>query len=213
MMKSTYSESRFNKMPVVGILRNVSLDVIAEILPYYKKAGFTTLEITMNSANASHIIKKLSQDHPDMNIGAGTVCNMHDLRLALKAGASFIVTPILDVEVMKYCTENEIPIFPGAFTPLEIYNASNLGATAVKIFPATQLGAGYIKDILAPLNNMRLLPTGGVSVDNIEGFFKAGAIGVGMGGSLFDKELIASNNYDGLFNHFKAIANKVLKVI
>jgi len=212
-MKSTYSESRFNKMPVVGILRNVSLDVIAEILPYYKKAGFTTLEITMNSVNASHIIEKLSQDHLDMNIGAGTVCNMDDLRLALKAGASCIVTPILDIEVMKYCTENKIPIFPGAFTPLEIYNASKLGATAVKIFPATQLGAGYIKDVLAPLNNMKLLPTGGVSADNIEDFFKAGAFGVGMGGSLFDKELIASKNYEGLFNHFKAIADKVLNVI
>lgn len=212
-MVSNYKESLFKKMPVVGILRNVSLETIEEILPYYKKAGFTTLEITMNSDNAFQTIQHLSKNHTDLNIGAGTVCNMDDLRLALKAGASFIVTPILDVDVMNFCTKNEIPIFPGAFTPLEIYNAAKLGATAVKIFPATQLGPGYIKDVLAPLNTMKLLPTGGVSFGNIEDFFKAGAIGVGMGGSLFNKEMMASKDCEGLYTHFKAIANKVLKVI
>lgn len=211
-MKPNYNESLFNKMPVVGIMRNIPLDIIEEILPYYKEAGFTNIEITMNSENSEGTIKYLSQNHEDLNIGAGTVCNMEDLMRAVNVGASFIVTPILHVEVMKYCTENEIPIFPGAFTPLEIYNASNLGATAVKIFPATQLGASYIKDVLAPLNKMKLLPTGGVTVDNIESFFKAGAIGVGMGSSLFDKDLIESKNYKGLLNHFKEIANKVLKV-
>lgn len=212
-MSTNYNEYLFKKMPVVGILRNVSIEVIEEILPYYKKAGFTTLEITMNSENAENTIAHLSKNQKDLNIGAGTVCNMDDLMRAINAGASFIVTPILDVEVMKYCTKNKIPVFPGTFTPLEIYNAAKLGATAVKIFPATQLGPGYIKDVLAPLNNIKLLPTGGVSIENIEDFFNAGAIGVGMGGSLFDKEMIASRDFKGLYAHFKAIANKVLTVI
>jgi 2-dehydro-3-deoxyphosphogluconate aldolase/(4S)-4-hydroxy-2-oxoglutarate aldolase len=212
-MNTNYKESLFKKMPVVGIMRNVSIETIEAVLPYYRKAGFTTLEITINSDNAFQTIEHLSQKYSDMNIGAGTVCNMDDLRQALSAGASFIVTPILDATVMNYCTENEIPIFPGAFTPLEIYNANKLGATAVKVFPATQLGAGYIKDVLAPLNTIKLLPTGGVSVENIETFFKAGAIGVGMGSSLFDKEMIASKDFATLFSHFESIANKVLKVI
>ena len=208
-MERHYKQVLFDKMPVVGILRNVPLNVIEAILPYYKKAGFTTLEITMNSENVCEIISRLSEDNPDMNIGAGTVCTMTDLKKALDAGASFIVTPILDTAVVIYCKEHTIPIFPGAYTPLEIYTADKLGATAVKIFPATQLGPGYVKDVLAPLPNLKLLPTGGVSVDNIASFFKSGAVGVGMGGALFDKTLIANEDYDGLYRHFKAIAEKV----
>lgn len=208
-MERHYKQVFFDKMPVVGILRNVPLNVIEAILPYYKKAGFTTLEITMNSENVCEIISKLSEDNPEMNIGAGTVCTMADLKKALDAGASFIVTPILDTAVVIYCKEHTIPIFPGAYTPLEIYTADKLGATAVKIFPATQLGPGYVKDVLAPLPNIKLLPTGGVSLDNIASFFKVGAIGVGMGSSLFDKTLIANKDYDGLFQHFKKIAKEV----
>ena len=208
-MERHYKQVLFDKMPVVGIVRNVPLNVIEAILPYYKKAGFTTLEITMNSENVCEIISRLSEDNPDMNIGAGTVCTMADLKKALDAGASFIVTPVLDKEVVNQCIKENIPIFPGAYTPLEIYTADKLGATAVKIFPATQLGPGYVKDVLAPLPNLKLLPTGGVSVDNIASFFKVGAIGVGMGSSLFDKTLIASKDYDGLFQHFKKIAKEV----
>ena len=208
-MERHYKQVLFDKMPVVGILRNVPLNVIEAILPYYKKAGFTTLEITMNSENVCEIISRLSEDNPDMNIGAGTVCTMADLKKALDAGASFIVTPILDTAVVIYCKEHTIPIFPGAYTPLEIYTADKLGATAVKIFPATQLGAGYIQEVLASLSHLKLLPTGGVSVENIASFFKSGAVGVGMGGSLFDKILIANEDYDGLYRHFKAIAEKV----
>jgi len=208
-MERHYKQVLFDKMPVVGILRNVPLNVIEAILPYYKKAGFTTLEITMNSENVCEIISRLSEDNPDMNIGAGTVCTMADLKKALDAGASFIVAPILDTAVVIYCKEHTIPIFPGAYTPLEIYTADKLGATAVKIFPATQLGAGYIQEVLAPLSHLKLLPTGGVSVENIASFFKSGAVGVGMGGSLFDKILIANEDYDGLYRHFKAIAEKV----
>ena len=208
-MKTKYKQELFNKMPVIGVMINVSLEVIETILPYYKKAGFTTLEITMNSKNAIQIIKKLSENNPDMNFGAGTVCTINDLKTALNSGASFIVSPILDLQVMSYCKVRDIPIFPGAFTPLEVYNAYKLGATAVKIFPATQLGPTYIKDILNPLNYLKLLPTGGVSVDNVELFFKAGAIGVGMGSSLFDKQMILNKDYEKLYQHFKIIARKV----
>ena len=95
-MGTNYSEDLFNKMPVVGILRNVSLETIEGFLPAYKKAGFTTLEITMNSKNVEYIISQLVKANPDINIGAGTVCNMDDLEKALNAGASFIVTPIID---------------------------------------------------------------------------------------------------------------------
>ncbi|MEQ6121058.1 bifunctional 4-hydroxy-2-oxoglutarate aldolase/2-dehydro-3-deoxy-phosphogluconate aldolase [Reichenbachiella sp. MALMAid0571] len=208
-MGVNYKEDLFSKMPVVGIMRNFSNENIEAIVPLYKKAGFTTLEITMNSSNAEEVITHLSKNHPDLNIGAGTVCNIDDLEKALGAGASFIVTPIMDNEVMQVCRESNVPIFPGAFTPLEIYNAWKSGASAVKVFPATQLGPGYVKDVLGPLNQIKLLPTGGVSIDNIEAFFKAGAVGVGMGSTLFDNKFIESKDYDSLFIHFQNIYTKV----
>jgi 2-dehydro-3-deoxyphosphogluconate aldolase/(4S)-4-hydroxy-2-oxoglutarate aldolase len=212
-MSTKFQQGLFDKMPVIGILRSVSLEVINKIVPYYKKAGFTNLEITMNTENVKDIIAQLSTENPDMNIGAGTVCSLDDLHSALNAGASFIVTPILNKEVITYCAENDIPVFPGAFTPTEIYRANDLGATAVKVFPATQLGPQYIKDVLAPLNTIKLVPTGGVSKENIQEFFKAGAWGVGMGGSLFDKKMIAANNFESLQSHFNTIAEKVRNII
>ncbi|MFY0652893.1 MAG: bifunctional 4-hydroxy-2-oxoglutarate aldolase/2-dehydro-3-deoxy-phosphogluconate aldolase [Cyclobacteriaceae bacterium] len=212
-MSGNYSQQKFDEMPIVGIMRNLSSETVDRIVPIYQEAGLTNLEITMNSPNVSEVIEKLSSDFPDLNIGAGTVCNTKDLDKALAAGASFIVTPIMDLEVMRYCLDNEVPIFPGAFTPLEIYTAWKQGASAVKIFPATQLGPVYVKDVLAPLNDIKLLPTGGVSIDNIQDFMKAGAVGAGMGSTLFDKELIAAANFDGLLKHFQNMVATVKEVM
>ncbi len=209
-MNNSYQQDLFNQMPVIGILRNVPLTTIEAVIPFYLNAGFTTMEITMNSPNACKILSSLTRTYSDVNIGAGTVCSMQELEMALANGASFIVSPILNEEVIHFCTTKGIPIFPGAYTPLEIYRAAQLGATAVKVFPASQLGPGYIKDVLAAFTTLKLLPTGGVSKDNIEAFFKAGAIGVGMGNSLFNEKLIANKDFDGLYNHFKLIADKVM---
>lgn len=208
-MKSHYKHALFSQMPVIGILRNVPFHIIETIIPYYIQAGFTNLEITMNSADVGVILNSLTEKYTEINIGAGTVCTMQDLEMALENGASFIVSPIVNEEVMHFCTTKNIPIFPGAYTPLEMYRASQLGATAVKVFPASQLGPGYIKDVLAALNTLKLLPTGGVSKDNIEAFFTAGAIGVGMGSTLFNEKLIGNKDFEGLYNHFTWIADKV----
>ncbi len=151
----------------------------------------------------------LGKEFPNINIGAGTVCTMGDLSSALDAGAQFIVTPVLVEEVVKRAVAQQIPVFPGAYSPTEIYQAWTWGASAVKIFPATQLGAQFIKDILAPLNKIKLLPTGGVSRENIRAFFAAGAVGVGMGSSLLDKQLISENNFDGLKEHFIKIKKEI----
>jgi 2-dehydro-3-deoxyphosphogluconate aldolase/(4S)-4-hydroxy-2-oxoglutarate aldolase len=208
-----FEQDYFDKMPVVGIMRYFSNEQIEAIVPLYKRAGLTTLEVTMNSENAEEVISQLTKDNPDMNIGAGTVCTTTDLERALGAGASFVVTPVMDLDVMKICQEANVPIFPGAYTPLEIYNAWKAGASAVKIFPATQLGPTYVKDVLAPLSDVKLLPTGGVSINNIQDFFIAGAVGVGMGSSLFDKAMIKEQNYEGLFSHFELICEKVSECI
>jgi len=205
-MKNEFKADKFDEMPVIGILRNVPLPDIEAILPFYIKAGFTNLEVTMNSNGAEETIRHLSENYPSLNIGAGTVCDKNDLKRAVKAGASFIVTPVVDEKVIKKCVKWGIPIFPGAFSPLEIYTASKYGATGVKVFPANHLGPSYIKDVLAPFQHLKLYPTGGVNLENISAYFKAGAKGLGMGGTLFLAPLLETKDYENLGLHFEKVA-------
>jgi len=205
-MKNEFKADKFDEMPVIGILRNVPLPDIEAILPFYIKAGFTNLEVTMNSNGAEETIRHLSENYPSLNIGAGTVCDKNDLKRAVKAGASFIVTPVVDEKVIKKCVKWGIPIFPGAFSPLEIYTASKYGATGVKVFPANHLGPSYIKDVLAPFQHLKLYPTGGVNLENISAYFKAGAKGLGMGGTLFLGSLMETKDYENLGLHFEKVA-------
>ncbi|WP_422080400.1 bifunctional 4-hydroxy-2-oxoglutarate aldolase/2-dehydro-3-deoxy-phosphogluconate aldolase [Ulvibacterium sp.] len=204
-----FSWEYFKDAPLVGIIRGLDMETILQVAKVYKEAELSTLEVTMNTPDAIKIISTLRKEFPKLNIGAGTVCSLNELQMAMKAGSQFIVTPILDEEVIKNCVTRNIPIFPGAFTPTEIYKAWNLGASAVKVFPATQLGPQYIKDILGPLNEIKLMPTGGVSKDNIKSFFQAGAYGAGLGGSLFNKALIGNGDYKGLRNHFKSFKKEL----
>jgi 2-dehydro-3-deoxyphosphogluconate aldolase/(4S)-4-hydroxy-2-oxoglutarate aldolase len=204
MNKQEFSWQEFSKVPLIGIIRNLSMDEISKILPVYQAAGLTTIEITMNTPFAADIIRSATEQYKGkLNVGAGTVCSVEDLKLALEAGAQFIVTPILNPEVVKLCVKSKIPVFPGAYTPTEIYQAWELGADMVKVYPATALGPDYIRDVKAPLNKIKLLPTGGISLGNIEAFMIAGADGLGIGGQLFDKQLIKNQDWDGLLEHFK----------
>ena len=203
MSSSVFSWEAFHRVPVIGIIRGLTFDEIRQILPVYVSSGLTTIEITMNTISASEIIRYAVDNYEgQLNVGAGTVCNEIDLENALSAGAGFIVTPIISERVIKSCVQQKIPIFPGAFTPTEIYHAWELGASMVKVYPATSLGPGYIKDVKAPLSQIKLMPTGGINKDNIEEFMKAGADGLGVGSQLFDKDLIKDKNWEGLEGHF-----------
>jgi 2-dehydro-3-deoxyphosphogluconate aldolase/(4S)-4-hydroxy-2-oxoglutarate aldolase len=204
MNSPKFSWEDFSKVPIIGIIRNLTFDEIKKILPVYLEAGLTTIEITMNTASAKEIIRYAVDSYGGkLNIGAGTVCNKKDLKEALSAGAQFIVTPITDKEVIRTCIKEDIPIFPGAFTPTEIYKAWQLGASMVKLYPPTTMGPDYIKDIKAPLDKIKLLPTGGIHLGNIPLFMKAGANGVGVGSQLFDKTAIKNNDMEALKAHFE----------
>jgi len=207
--KELFSWELYKKAPIVGIVRGVSMEVMRDIATVYLRAGLHTIEITMNTPGATEMISNLRSEFQNLNVGAGTVCNMEDYNMAVKAGAQFIVTPIVDEAVIRSAVGQNIPIFPGAYSPTEIYKAWSLGASAVKIFPATQLGVQFIKDISAPLNQIKLLPTGGVSLNNIKSFFEAGAVGVGMGSSLFDKKLIEEGDFEGLADHFSKVRMEI----
>ena len=202
---SSFSWPLFRELPLIGILRGQSAADCYAIAQVCADAGYHTLEVTMNTPGVATIIAELNRRFPELNVGAGTVCNLEDYREAVRAGARFIVTPILDEEVVRASINDGLPVFPGAFTPTEIYRAWSLGAAAVKVFPAGQLGPSYIKDVAGPLDGIRLLPTGGVGRENLRTFLKAGAIGAGMGSSLLDKALIRKRDFTGLKAHFLTI--------
>jgi len=208
-MNESFSPDLFNKMPIVGIIRNVADEHIETIATVYADSGLTCLEITMNSPNAEKNIALLADKYAGrLNIGAGTVCSVHDLEKAIKAKAQFIVTPIINEEVIKACVAEKVPIFPGAYTPSEIYKAWSLGATMVKLFPASDLKPGYIKEILAPLNFVRIMPTGGISFDNFTDYLAQGAKGVGIGSQLFPRDIIMNQDWTALGDIYAKFVKK-----
>ncbi len=195
--KKQFSQDRFQKVPIVGILRGYTPYEVERLIQIYMNCGFTTIEITMNSDHAGPMIRKLAAEYGDtLNVGAGTVRTMEELHQALHAGAQFVVTPIVEPQVISTCVACEIPVFPGAYTPSEVYRAWKLGATAVKIFPAVTGGLTHIKAIRAPLEMIPLVPTGGVGAHNLGDFFDAGVFGVGMGSQLFPGHHVEAGDWD-----------------
>jgi 2-dehydro-3-deoxyphosphogluconate aldolase/(4S)-4-hydroxy-2-oxoglutarate aldolase len=200
---------KFEELPIVGIVRNMKADDFERILPLYIQAGFTTIEVTMNTAGAEAMIKKAKNDFGNsIHIGAGTVCTMNDLQKALEVGADFIVTPIVDKNVIEKCVATKIPVFPGAFSPTEIYTAWSLGASMVKVFPISQFGPAYIQSIKAPFPQIKLMPTGGVGLEDIKNYKDAGASAFGIGSPMFPSSLIKTLNEMDIFNYFKSFREK-----
>ncbi|WP_153799108.1 bifunctional 4-hydroxy-2-oxoglutarate aldolase/2-dehydro-3-deoxy-phosphogluconate aldolase [Foetidibacter luteolus] len=209
-MSKRFSWQMLDSVPVIGIMRNVPEDIMHQITEQFAAAGLTTLEVTMNTPWATSAIASLSNKYSDtLNIGAGTVLTLQDLDDALAAGAQFIVTPIVNEDVIKACVSQNIPVFPGAYTPTEIYKAWSLGANMVKVFPASKLGIDYVKEVLAPLNNIKLLPTGGINLNNCTDFLQAGAKALGLATSLFPKDLIENSDWPALRNLFEQYVAKI----
>lgn len=204
----------FLQQPVMGILRGVHEKNIEPLVEKIVESGLKTIEITMNTDNAPELIKDtIEAAKGQLIIGAGTVTNMEDLNIALDNGASFIVSPTMIPDIVKFCVDQKIPVFPGAFTPQEIFNAWEGGATMVKVFPAKFLGAEYIKEIKGPFNDIELMACGGVSPENIKGFFECGVNAVAFGGSIFKKEWLANEEYDKIKNSIKRLLNNLPKDI
>jgi 2-dehydro-3-deoxyphosphogluconate aldolase/(4S)-4-hydroxy-2-oxoglutarate aldolase len=209
-MDNKFYPELFDAAPIIGIMRNLPPEHLEIIAENYLQSGLTCLEITMNSAGAVEIITKLTKAFAgQLNIGAGTVCTMYDLDKALNANSQFIVTPIINKEVIKACVSANVPIFPGAYTPSEIYKAWHLGAAMVKVFPASTLGPRYIKEVLAPLDYLKLLPTGGIGLNNLSDYLSAGAKGVGIGSQLFPKHIIRNQDWDALKKTFTLFKDKI----
>lgn len=191
--------ARFKEKPLMGILRGIEPGIIEPLVETVISAGLETIEITMNTEGAPGLIRKaVGVSNNKLMIGAGTVLNMDSLKQALDAGATFIVTPIFVEEVTQYCVKNKIPVFPGALSPQEIYNAWCAGAAMVKVFPARFFGPEYFKEIKAPFNDIELLACSGVTPENLRSYFLNGASAVTFGASVFRKEWLLKKDFESI---------------
>jgi 2-dehydro-3-deoxyphosphogluconate aldolase/(4S)-4-hydroxy-2-oxoglutarate aldolase len=171
---------------LVAILRSPQGDRLGQVCDVLLECGVSCLEVTMNTPGALDVVRRLAvQAGPDVEIGVGTVRRAADVDAAAEAGASFVVAPNTDESVGRRAAARGLGWFPGAFTPTEIARAWDLGATAVKVFPAGSAGGPrYLAEVRAPLDDILLVPTGGVAVSDIPAYLQAGAVAVGMGGPL-----------------------------
>jgi 2-dehydro-3-deoxyphosphogluconate aldolase/(4S)-4-hydroxy-2-oxoglutarate aldolase len=184
---------------IFAVIRMNDNKKLFRVIDALSTGGIKNIEITMTVPNADEIINELvSTVKDDVIIGAGTVLSKDDANKVISAGAKFIVSPILDLDIIKVCKDRNIPVAPGCYTPTEILKGWNAGAEIIKVFPATSLGPGYFKDIHAPLPFIRMMPTGGVTVDNVGEWVEAGACAVAIGSDLLNKKLIADDNYNKL---------------
>jgi len=188
--------AKFKKKPVLGIFRGIEPDIIEPLTDTVISSGLETIEITMNTEGAGSLIRKMvKRADLRLTVGAGTVLGIKSLKTALDSGATFIVTPVLVEDVVKYCVKNKIPVFPGALTPQEIYNAWNAGAAMVKVFPSSFFGPAYFKEIKGPFKDIELLACGGVTPENMKEYFSCGASAVAFGASVFKKEWLAKKDF------------------
>lgn len=186
----------FARFPVIGILRGFAPDLAIDSGRAAAGAGLAAIEVTLNSPRATEQIRALRQALGEsVWVGAGTVLDAGQAREALAAGAQFLVSPVVDAGVMATGREAGVGLFPGALTPTEVLQAWRQGATMVKVFPAGPLGPAYIKALKGPLDNIPLLPTGGIGLQNAEAFLAAGADGFGIGEPLFDKGRILARDW------------------
>jgi 2-dehydro-3-deoxyphosphogluconate aldolase/(4S)-4-hydroxy-2-oxoglutarate aldolase len=181
---------------VVAIVRLDRSEELVEAARAIKAGGVDVIEFTMTTPNALSIIAASAEEFgEEVLLGAGTVLDPETARAAILSGARYIISPTLNPRVIELCHRYGVIVVPGAFTPTEILTAWELGADMVKVFPAAAVGPGYIKDILSPLPQVKLLPTGGVSLSNVAQFIKAGATAVAAGGSLVDKKAVAERDF------------------
>ena len=194
---------------IVAIIRMKEPEKVRAVVEAIAAGGARALEVTMTVPRAVELIAELAPTMPPgFLLGAGTVVDAATARRVIDAGAQFVVGPVFRREVIEACHARDVPALPGCFTPTEILEAWDAGADIVKVFPATALGPGFIKDVRAPLPQVRLMPTGGVTLDNAGDWIKAGAVAVGVGTALLDAKAIAAGDYATLrANAERIVAN------
>lgn len=186
---------QIKRTKVVPVIRTAEKKDALDICEAIIEGGINCLEITMTVPNAVELIAELNEKYQNaMLLGAGTVTDEKTAEACLAAGAKFIVTPYLNLEVIKICRDRQTLICAGALTPTEVFTAWRAGAEVVKVFPVNAMGgAGYLKSLKAPFPMIELMPTGGISLANAAEYLAAGAVAVGVGGELSNPAVLKAN--------------------
>jgi 2-dehydro-3-deoxyphosphogluconate aldolase/(4S)-4-hydroxy-2-oxoglutarate aldolase len=192
---------------IVAVIRMKDPGKLRAVVDAIAEGGIRALEITMTVPGAVDLIRELGPTLPDgFVLGAGTVLDADTVARVADAGARYVVSPVFRRSVIDACHARGMAAMPGCFTPTEILEAWDAGADIVKVFPATTLGPSYLKDVRAPLPQVKLMPTGGVTVENAGDWIRAGAVAVGVGTSLLDAKAIA----DGRFAVLRTNAERMI---
>jgi 2-dehydro-3-deoxyphosphogluconate aldolase/(4S)-4-hydroxy-2-oxoglutarate aldolase len=183
---------------IIAILRNVPDEHLLTVVGTLLDNGIRCIEVTLNSAGALGQIARLADGFEDrILLGAGTVTRKEDVIQAVEAGATYLITPyVLSEEAAAAAQGYGVPVIMGAMTPTEIARAMELGAALVKVFPIGSLGPGYLKDVLAPIQDARLVAVGGVTPGNIGDYLRSGAVGAGVGGSLVNNKQFSEPGWE-----------------
>jgi 2-dehydro-3-deoxyphosphogluconate aldolase / (4S)-4-hydroxy-2-oxoglutarate aldolase len=198
------------QLGVVAIIRMRDAGKLREVVDAIAEGGVRAIEVTMTVPDAVRLIEKLAASLPStILLGAGTVTDAATTRAVIDAGARYVVSPVFRRDVIDACHERDVAAAPGCFSPTEILDAHEHGADIVKVFPATALGPGFIKDVRAPLPQVRLMPTGGVTLDNAGDWIRAGAVAVGVGSALLDAKAIEEGRFEVLANNARRIVASV----
>jgi 2-dehydro-3-deoxyphosphogluconate aldolase/(4S)-4-hydroxy-2-oxoglutarate aldolase len=197
---------------VVAVIRAPSIDVLPALTEALLAGGVKSIEVTMSTPKAIVGIERLADQFGDKAIiGVGTVIDPGTAADAMRAGARFVVSPFTDARVIETVVRHGRIMIPGAFTPTEIMNAWTLGGDVIKVFPSTALGPQYFKDLLAPLPQLKLTPTGGVDLNNAASWIKAGAVCVGVGSALVTKEAMAKQDWTSIMQVAKSFTDAIAK--
>lgn len=186
---------------LVAIIRLDNLAAAVQLSRALLAAGIVAQEYTLTNPCALEAIAKVLQEVPQFSngeatLGVGSVRTQSQARAAIEAGAQFVVSPVFSPDVISCCVEQRVAVMSGAMTPTEIAAAWEAGSSLVKVFPARSLGPKYISDVLAPMPELKLMPTGGVGLDNIQDYFSAGASAVGIGSNLFEMSALRLAHWD-----------------
>ncbi len=202
--------SRLDQLPLIGIVRGISDGELPTLAQAVEASGLGLIEITLNTANAPAKIaalRELAQER--FTVGAGTVLDVAGVEAAYAAGAQFIVSPVLVPAVVERSLALGLAVLPGALTPQEVYNAHSAGATLVKVFPAQFFGPMYLRELLGPLDSVRLLACGGVTADTAPSYLTAGASGLAVGASVFRRDWLNSANVAALSSALSGVIRSV----
>ena len=202
--------ARIEETGLVAVVRGADPDGVVRVVDALVEGGVRAVELTADTPGAMEMLRDVASTlDDDVSLGVGTVLDAETARHALLAGAEFVVTPSFDHEVVTVANRYGAPVAPGVFTPTEAVRAYEAGADLVKLFPASTGGPDHLSAVRGPLGHIPFVPTGGVELDNVGAYIEAGAVAVGVGGSLVDSEAVAAGDYDALADRARAFRSAI----